>query len=135
MTRSSMSRLLVAALCVLLVASCGGETKTGVEFGEGSLPDGWPESFPIPANAVIGSTLIDYDSGRLEAEFRVSAPLETLAQYFDLNLANSGYAVDSSSGDSSTWTIEFRSDDDSGNVVIQSFGEVSSAVVRILGDG
>ncbi|MBT8212162.1 MAG: hypothetical protein KJN71_03345 [Acidimicrobiia bacterium] len=135
MTRSSIPRFLVVAMCVLLVASCGGETKSGVEFGEGELPGDWPQAFPIPENAVIGSTLVNHDSGRQEVEFRVSAPIETLAQYFDLNLANAGYAIDSSNGNDTTWSIEFRDDDDSGSIVIQSFGNISSAVVRILGEG
>lgn len=144
MTRNR-SRLRVATIWLMCVASlamvlaaCGDteEAKTGVEFGEGVLPESWPADFPVPENAVIGSTLVDHDRDRQEIQLTVPVEVAVLAQYFDINLASNGYAVDSSSGDTAEWEISFRDDGDLGTIVIQSFsGGTASAVVTIVGEG
>ena len=56
-------RITIAVFTLLgVVAACGDDgtgttSGTGVVFGEGEMPPAFPEDFPIPPNAVIGSTL------------------------------------------------------------------------------
>ncbi len=120
-------------LVVAMLGTACSDSAPAVEFGEGEIPESAPDDFPFPTSAVIGATLVDSGNGRTEVEFRVPAPVLSVAQSFDVNLVNRGYVVDSSSGDESRWTVQFRRDDLSGEIDIRASGEsVSVAVVEFI---
>ena len=135
------SDVIVAAIAVLalLLASCSGDgaetddpatttttTASTVEvdapsgetddvvFGRGELPSTIPADFPIPEQAVIGSTLVDRTRGVTEVIITYPASVVEVAVFFDTNLPVLGYAIDSSSGTNGSWTIEFSSDTSTG---------------------
>ncbi len=136
-------RLLVTAAlvaAVVLVGACdddgdGGDgTGTGpvVSFGEGSVPDQFPEDFPLPPGAVIGSTLVDGRNVKTEMELRVRQEMADVAQFFTVNLVSNGFVIDDSSQDGTRWTLEFRRDRLTGSLVITSpSAGVSQAVVTL----
>ncbi|HUG74838.1 MAG TPA: hypothetical protein VMM81_04100 [Acidimicrobiia bacterium] len=102
--RVARSLLLVAFLAV----GCGGGAEPEpVEIGSGSLPSSMPRDFPIPPNAVIGSTLIDRPNHRTEVTLTMQEEMVPVVQYFQVGLVNAGYVVTRSEGDRSRWTIEF----------------------------
>lgn len=106
------------------------DPTASIVFGSGSMPDTMPAEFPIPAEAVIGSTLIDRDRGRTEMIVRVSSELEALTAFYDTNLPGRGFAVDSSGEIGAGWTIAFSGADGTGTVEITALGQgVSQAVV------
>jgi hypothetical protein len=89
-----------------------------------------PAGFPIPAEAVIGSTLIDRDRGRTEMIVRVTSEPEALTAFYDTNLPGRGFVVESSAAAGAGWEIGFSGADGTGTVTISALGQgVSQAVV------
>ena len=107
-----------------------------IVFGSGVMPDTMPEGFPIPAEAVIGSTLIDRDRNVTEVIVRIPAAVEPVAQFFETNLPNRGYDVAASSGGETAWDIEFGGEGFGGTIAITlGAQDVSQAVIRVTADG
>ncbi len=134
-------RLLAAAVALTaLVAACGdsggeGSTGTGrVVFGEGELPATVPSDFPIPAGAVIGTTLVDGINIRTEAEMRVPSEIDVVAQFFSVGFVNNGYVVGDNSNDGTRWRIEFRRNGVDGEVVLTPAGSGVTQVVVVVND-
>ncbi|OFW65127.1 MAG: hypothetical protein A2135_10725 [Actinobacteria bacterium RBG_16_67_15] len=84
MTDRSMSLRIVTAVLVALLgstAACSGDSALDtagdpVVFGEGERPPAIPGDFPIPGNAVIGSTMIDRTNHRTEMALQVGSEVE-----------------------------------------------------------
>lgn len=145
-----LSRLAIPIVSLaLLAAACSDSTTitTGTEapstvtadpaglivFGSGSVPETMPAGFPIPEAAVIGSTLIDRDRGLTEMMVRASANVAALAAFFETNLPNRGFTVDSSREEGDGRKIEFSGDAGSGTVDVTAAGQgVSQALVTYL---
>lgn len=73
-----------------MVISSGSET---VSIGGGELPEGWPESFPLPDGAKLAGTasspgnyVVWFSSG--------DAGIDDLTSFFDEELASNGWAID-----------------------------------------
>jgi hypothetical protein len=136
--------LLVALVAsTVLTAGCSSDDDTvpngttapgDLVFGEGELPGTVPADFPIPAQAVIGSTLVDPANDRTEVVVRVAVPIQSVAQFYDVNLVNQGYVIDGSAGDSQAWVIEFRRDGLEGTVtMIRVEQGITQYSVELLG--
>jgi hypothetical protein len=98
---------------VVFVAGCGdgGEptgTTQAVTFGEGEIPASVPEDFPIPADAEIGSTLVDKINNKTEFSLTLRSDRESAIQFFQVGLVNQGYVVVSSDGNQTLWELSFR---------------------------
>ncbi len=141
-----MNRLLtaLAALFVvaLVAAGCGGSSEdtattadasaSGVVFGRGSVPETVPDSFPIPAEAVIGATLIDTNRGLTEMIITFPASVEAVVMYYEDNLPIGGYEITSSDGTDGEWAMEFNGEGIDGEIRIKAGGSgVASATVRL----
>lgn len=105
-----------------------------VVFGSGAIPDTMPADIPIPAEASIGSTLIDRSRDRSEMILRVPVGVEALAAFFEANLPNRGYSIDTTGGDADSWEVAFTKDDVTGTITITTTGttggtDISQAVV------
>ncbi|MCP3975089.1 MAG: hypothetical protein GY720_11425 [bacterium] len=112
------------------------DPNASIIFGSGSVPDTLPSDFPIPGEAVIGATLIDRNRSLTEVVMRVPAGVEAVAGFFDTNLANRGYTVESSAGDASKWELVVSGSGVSGTVAITlGTQDVSQAVIRVTADG
>jgi hypothetical protein len=127
-------RLAAVALVVAFavgVASCGGGDASptgttgttavagGVIFGTGEIPEGFPDDFPIPEAATVGSTLEDPTRNRFEVVLFLPADRDSAVVFFDLNLRNAGYEVVSSGSEGAEWRIDFERDGIEGGVVIR----------------
>jgi hypothetical protein len=129
--------LVIAAVALLLVlGACGDNsgatTEPTVVFGSGEIPESVPDDFPVPTGAVVGSTLVDGINVRTEFEMRVAQAQADVAQFFTVNLVNSGYVVDDSRLDNDRWTIDFRRNALQGKVSITSPGQgISQIVVEV----
>ncbi len=135
-------RLLLAAAVLAaatFLGACNGDgegdngtTAPVVSFGEGSVPDQFPEDFPLPPGAVVGTTLVDGVNSRTEMELRVRQDIADVAQFFTVNLVSNGFVIDDSNQDGTRWTLDFRRDRLTGSLVITtpSIG-VSQAVVTL----
>lgn len=116
----------------LLAAACSDDAPTGAVFGDGEIPETMPDGFPIPENAKIGKTLIDYDRGTTEVLAIVPAQVEAVAAYYEANLPNAGYTIESSDGDTAEWDITFSDEDVAGSVILRVGGaEITQAVIRL----
>jgi hypothetical protein len=135
-----MVRKLIGAVALgaIVVAACSGattETTTttatsattptattivqgSVIFGNGSVPETVPDSFPIPDAAVIGTTLQDTESGRTEVVMVLPAEPEAVVLYYEENLPTAGYEVTRSEAAGSGHAIEFTGDGVSGQIII-----------------
>jgi len=130
---------LVALLLVgaLVVAGCGDDTGAGggtgdqVVFGEGEPPPAFPDDFPIPTSAVIGTTLIDRANHRSEMALQIDAVLVAAVQYFTIGLVSQGFVVNSSQGTGQSWTVTFTRGELSGEVVFQAVGGFTQAVASV----
>jgi hypothetical protein len=91
-------------------------------FGSGEVPSTVPVDFPIPEEAVIGSTMIDRTRGRTELITTYPANVPDVVEFYETNLPARGYAVDSSSGTDAKWIIDFSSGETTGQVVIATGG-------------
>ena len=125
------SFVLVVLAFSLLAAACSDDAPTGVVFGEGEIPETLPDDFPIPDDARIDSTLIDYDRGVTEMLYVIPAELPAVVAYYETNLPNAGYTIESSDGNLAEWTIAFGDADADGTLVLKVGGvEITQAVVR-----
>ena len=122
-------------LIVLLAASCGGNgldnTNDSVIFGEGVLPPAIPSDFPIPPEAVIGSTMIDRTNHRTEMALQVGSDMESTVRYFNIGLVNEGFVVGSSSGSEAEWTIDFSRDELIGEISFTAQGDITRVLVEV----
>lgn len=127
-----MRRSALLALILVAVVACGDSTAPTVIFGEGTIPPAIPDDFPVPDDAVVGSTLIDTVNTKSEFEFRTATSLEALVQSLSLGLVDAGFVVDNSSGNAVQWSISFRRGSLEGSVELRSLGdEVSQGAVRV----
>lgn len=110
---------LAALLALGMITSCSDdEPAPSVEFGEGDIPDTFPDDFPIPPNARIGSTLIDRVNHRSEVSMTVATEMDVTVRFFTVGLVNQGFVVDSSEGDANSWTVEFSRGELTGRIVL-----------------
>jgi hypothetical protein len=115
----------------LLATACSEDEPTGVVFGEGEVPETVPDDFPIPDDARIDSTLIDYDRGVTEMLYIIPAEIPAVVGYYETNLPNAGYTIESSEGTLAEWTIVFSDADVDGTVVLRVGGvEITQTVAR-----
>ncbi len=125
------SFVLVVLAFSLLAAACSDEAATGVVFGEGEIPETLPDGFPIPDDARIDSTLVDYDRGVTEMLCVIPAEVPAVVAYYETNLPTAGYTVDSSDGNLAEWSIAFSDADGDGTLVLRVGAvDVTQAVVR-----
>ncbi len=127
---------LIALALVVVVAACGddggSESIEAIVFGEGVIPESVPDDFPIPANAVVGTTLVDKINNRTEFRLTLQADITATIQFFQVGLVNKGYVVDSSDGTAAEWTLRFSDGTLTGTVFITSPSpEISAAVVSV----
>lgn len=102
-----------------------------VVFGEGVRPPAIPADFPIPPEAVIGSTMIDRTNHRTEMALQVGADLEAVVRYFNIGLVSQGYVVGASSGTETSWTIMFRRDELMGEIGFTAQGDITRVLVEV----
>ncbi len=125
--------LAVVVAVALMAGACGDSSDGGsdqtVVFGTGEIPETIPDDFPIPSGAIIGSNVIDGINTRTEFEMRVGRAQADIAQFFTVNLVNSGYVVDDSRLESGRWTIEFRRNALEGTISITAPDEGISQIV------
>ena len=113
MRAGSRLQMMIAVLALLLVgAACGDDdggtgTTEAVVFGEGTIPESVPDDFPIPAGSVVGTTLVDKINNRTEFRLTIRADATSTVQFFQVGLVNQGYVIDSSTGNSTEWTVTF----------------------------
>lgn len=145
---------IVAIALALLVAACNGSsgdtTTTTIDaatttstttdtsgqdlvFAEGEVPETVPDGFPIPDQAVIGSTMIDRTRGVTEMVAVYPANVTEVVDFFETNLPALGYVIDSSSGTDANWTIVFADGDLDGEIVLVVGGSgLTQGTVRIV---
>jgi hypothetical protein len=123
--------VVVVLAASVVAAGCGDDDGEPITFGEGEIPRSFPDDFPVPPGAVIGSTLVDRVSHR--SEFALGAPQDATAtvQFFLVELVNEGYVVESSEGSAAQWFITFSKGDLTGEVSIRPGGSATQAVVSI----
>lgn len=133
--RRGLSTLVVLALLVL--SGCGDDAPVGtgggdeVVFGEGEPPPAFPVDFPIPAGAVIGTTLIDRPNHRSEMAMHIDGLLDAAVQNLTIGLVSQGYVITTSEGTSDSWTIAFMRGELRGEVVFQAVGGFTQAVASV----
>jgi hypothetical protein len=126
-------------LALLLVTGCGDDGTAGtgsgdqVVFGEGEPPSAFPADFPIPTNAVIGTTLVDRINHRSEMALQIEGLLDAAVQNFTIGLVSQGYVITSSEGTAESWTIAFERGELQGEVVFQAVGGFTQAVASVNG--
>jgi len=135
-----------AALSIVLALTgvgCGGASTdttdaataddgSGISFGKGEVPATVPASFPIPDEAVVGTTLVDANRGLTEMVLTFPASLSAVVTYYEENLPSRGYEISASDGSGSQWGIEFEGDGVSGTIAINAEGNgISSAAVQL----
>lgn len=135
---SDVRRIAAAVIVTLmLVAGCGGDggatTAVGdqVVFGEGEPPPAFPGDFPIPVNAVIGTTLVDRINHRSEMALQIEGVLDAAVQNFTIGLVSQGYVITNSEGTDESWTIAFNRGELQGEVVFQAVGGFTQAVASV----
>lgn len=117
----------IVALVAVLGAACTSETADpttttlattttvfteipDLEFGSGAVPFTVPADFPMPASAVVGTTMIDGVNGRSEMNVNFPAALLDVAAYYETNLPALGFEVTDSRGSDSEWNIAHTKD-------------------------
>lgn len=136
--RRRLATVLVILVLGALAAACGDDdvtptsiTSGGIIFGEGEVPPAFPSDFPMPANAVIGSTLIDPINHRSEMNIRLGVEMTAMVQFYNVGLVNQGYVVTGSTGSSTSWEITFTRDTLAGSIVFSPLGEITQAVATV----
>lgn len=129
-------RVVAASILVALsTVGCGGGgldvADDPVVFGEGVRPPAIPADFPIPADAVIGSTMIDRTNHRTEMALQVGADLESVVRYFNIGLVNQGFVVGASSGSGTSWKISFGRDELLGEIGFTAQGDITRVLVEV----
>jgi len=110
-----MMRLAASVMLIMtipIVGGCSGSTDLTttmpqVVFGEGTLPDAFPEAFPVPEEAVVGSTMTDAGRSVVELVVTIPASVASTVAYFETNLPARGFTVSDSSGDAAQWHADF----------------------------
>ena len=126
------SFVIVVLAFSLLAAACSDDAPTGLVFGEGEIPETVPDDFPIPEGANVGSTLIDYDRGKTEVLAIVPAEMDAVLRYYETNLSNAGYTIESSDGNQAEWEIAFNDDDVDGTVLLKVGGaEITQLAIEL----
>ena len=143
--RASDLIIALVAVIALMLAACTGESSTSrppeaapttttvdssasqnsdqdLVFGKGQLPETIPADFPIPDQAVIGSTMVDRTRDLTEVIVTYPADVPEVVEFFESNLPALGYSVDTSSGTDARWIIEFSSDGSTGELVLSVGG-------------
>ncbi|MCH7667734.1 MAG: hypothetical protein IIC71_00820 [Acidobacteria bacterium] len=101
-------------------------------FGSGTFPEMFPDDFPIPASAVIGSTMDDPANGRSEAIVRVTAAQDAVVVFYDQSLRAQGYELTSELKADGRAVVTFSNGDVSGLITVRDLGsDVAEAVIRI----
>ena len=151
--RASDVIIAMVALIAVLLAACSGDTaadepevettttvtesvaSTGqddVEFGRGELPATVPADFPIPEQAVIGSTMVDRIRDLTEAVVVYPADVPEVVRYYETNLAELGYTIDASSGTDANWVIDFSTEASTGELRLSvGGGSLTQGILRI----
>lgn len=155
--RASDVIVAMVALIAVLLAACSGDTtdepdvattttvtesaassgqqdgQQDVEFGRGQLPATVPADFPIPDQAVVGSTMVDRIRDLTEAVVIYPADVPEVVRYYETNLPELGYTIDESSGTEANWTIEFSTDASSGELRLSVGGaSLTQGVLRVV---
>lgn len=132
---------LVVVLAVAF-AGCGGDeaaSTTTIDptedlvLSSGELPDTVPDDFPIPDEAVVGSTLVVRSTGTTEVILRLPAELPVAVSYFEQNLQARDYQLDTSQATSDGgWDMAITRDDVSGSLDFSpATPQVTQVVVRL----
>ncbi len=105
-----------------------------VVFGRGELPATVPSGFPIPAEAVVGTTMIDRINDVTEISLTYPTTVVAVVDYFEANLVAVGYSVDESAGTDGDWTITFSHSDGPGGTirVVTAGSGVSQGAIRFV---
>ena len=91
-----------------------------------------PVSFPIPDEAVVGTTLVDSNRGITEMTLTFPAAVPAVVTYYEENLPIREYEITSSTGTEGEWVMEFNGDGIDGEIRIRAGGSgLSSATVRL----
>jgi len=93
-----------------------------LEFGRGSMPASIPASFPMPAQAVVGATMMAGTRNITEVVITYPADLAAVVAFYTTNLPATGYEVSESAGAGEQWSLEFSSDDLSGEIRLDTAG-------------
>jgi hypothetical protein len=142
-----MRIVIVAVVTALAVVACSGDddgsgatTTAGsqgsgpvdVEFLTGELPESLPGDFPIPAQGVIGSGMINRTAGTTELIIRIPALVPAATKFYEDNFEARDYEVTSSAAKGADgWVIGFAKDDLTGTVELSPIGvDLSQAVIR-----
>lgn len=100
-------------------------------FGSGAVPPSVPESFPLPDQHVVGSTLENTKTGLVEMVLTFPDDLRSVADFFEASLPEAGYEVTSAESVSPDYLIEFSGENVTGVIRVTAAGGLSGAVVRI----
>jgi len=132
------TRLAVILLALtVMAAACGDDddvtgSTEAVVFGEGTIPESVPDDFPIPSDAVVGTTLVDKINNRTEFRLSVRSDLTSIVRFFQVGLVNQGYIINSSDGDDVEWTLTFSNGELQGSVFTSFMGQdVSTSVISV----
>ena len=111
----------------------GGDDEP-VVFGRGELPATVPSEFPIPAEAVVGTTMVDRINDVTEISMTYPTTVVAVVDYFETNLVAVGYSVDESTGTDGDWMITFsRADGPGGTIRVVTAGSgVSQGAIRFV---
>ena len=125
--------LLLALVPLGALSACSDDSQSqeSIVFGEGEVPDTFPDDFPIPPNARIGSTLIDRVNNRSEVAITVATDIDVTVRFYTVGLVNQGYVVDSSEGDENQWMVEFSRGELAGQVLFTQQVGGTQAVASI----
>jgi hypothetical protein len=124
--RSRLLLLLAVAVLACVLAACSDEPVT---VDEGEIPGSVPDDFPVPAGAVIGTTVVDRTSHRTEFRLNIPEGSTRVVRFFTLSLVENGYVVDDSAGDGTRWTIEFSRGILRGTVLVEPAGPGAATVL------
>ena len=151
--RASDVIVAMVALIAVLLAACSGETteepdvvttttvvesaassgSDDVEFGRGLLPATVPADFPIPDQAVIGSTMIDRNRDLTEAVVVYPSDVPEVVRYYETNLPELGYTIEESAGTDANWTIDFSNGDSTGELRLSvGGGSLTQGILRVV---
>jgi len=111
-------------------ATCSVPGADSVTWATGIVPASVPGDFPMPADAVVGTTMVDRANRRTEFALTLRADASTVVQYYTVSLVSAGFVVNSSGSDAlGTWRIEFSRGELLGTVVIRPGGSGLAAAV------
>ena len=92
-------------------------------FGDGVVPETAPADFPLPEQAVVGTTMIDRTRGVTEYIVVYPANVLEVVAYYEANLPALSYDITASSGTDAKWSIEFAKGDTTGEVSLSVGGQ------------